>query len=410
MKCPYCLEEISNTETVCPVCGEKIPKPKKNTAIIIISVVTVCVLLLAVISATVFYQINNQPVTARFIEDESTEGTFFNNDDGLCSSGTVHYLVDKNGKRINNVKYGACPEFGEYSNNGCNFSEGLASVVVKKDGKDKCGYINAKGEFVIEPQFDNASPFSKGAATVQKGSTYGILFKNGKFLPIDCDNMTNFSNGYALITKNGKSALINSKGKITIPYKYNVEFSYYYEKGDYVLECQGNWQEDDYGKYCAYVRKKDGKRITGYRYTAASNGGMGSREFSEGLAAAKTNGKIIVIDEKGKEVIRTSYLDDWSGGDYFSEGLLKVTKDHNLFGFIDKKGNIVIPLEYNDARPFKNGYAIVKKDNQLGYIDKKNVFKRIPTSEIPKNEDYYSLDYFRYYIKNGHLVKIDDDN
>ena len=42
------------------------------------------------------------------------------------------------------------------------------------------------------------------------------------------------------------------------------------------------------------------------------------------------------------------------------------------FGFMDKTGKIVIPLEYDGAFPFSEGLAAVNKDGKLGFIDKTN--------------------------------------
>ena len=42
------------------------------------------------------------------------------------------------------------------------------------------------------------------------------------------------------------------------------------------------------------------------------------------------------------------------------------------WGYIDKKGKIVIPIQYDDAWPFSdNGLARVKVNGKWGYIDKK---------------------------------------
>ncbi len=40
-------------------------------------------------------------------------------------------------------------------------------------------------------------------------------------------------------------------------------------------------------------------------------------------------------------------------------------------GYIDKKGNEVVPFIYDDAENFKDGIALVKKNGKYGYIDKK---------------------------------------
>lgn len=51
------------------------------------------------------------------------------------------------------------------------FSEGYAAVKFEENGK--WGYINKKGELVIEPQYDIASMFEAGTATVHIGGNAG---------------------------------------------------------------------------------------------------------------------------------------------------------------------------------------------------------------------------------------------
>ena len=77
---------------------------------------------------------------------------------------------------------------------GCEiFSEGLACVAV--DGK--IGYMDRTGKIVIKPQFDVATPFNNGIASValgkyelqegvshfvRIGDKWGYIDKNGKYL------------------------------------------------------------------------------------------------------------------------------------------------------------------------------------------------------------------------------------
>ena len=54
------------------------------------------------------------------------------------------------------------------------------------------------------------------------------------------------------------------------------------------------------------------------------------------------------------------YEYDLSIEEPFSEGLLCL-KNHDKYGFVDKKGNIVVPLEYDYANSFDEGLAAVVK-------------------------------------------------
>jgi hypothetical protein len=91
------------------------------------------------------------------------------------------------------------------------------------------------------------------------------------------------------------------------------------------------------------------------------------RGFSEGFAATKMNGKWGFINKKGEQIIPFEY-------EYvseFSEGLVLVMKN-GLCGFVDSTGKTIIPFEYENGGGFYNGLAAVKKNGKYGFIDNKN--------------------------------------
>ena len=56
-----------------------------------------------------------------------------------------------------------------------NFNEGFSAV--KKDGK--WGYINTKGEQIIECKFDDTNYFNEGFAAVKKDGKWGYVNTKG---------------------------------------------------------------------------------------------------------------------------------------------------------------------------------------------------------------------------------------
>ena len=88
---------------------------------------------------------------------------------------------------------------------------------------------------------------------------------------------------------------------------------------------------------------------------------------SDGLAPVGLNGKYGFIDKSGNEVIPLKY--DNAGS--FSEGRARV-KLNGKYGFIDKSGNEVIPCKYDDflSNSFSDGTVPVKLNGKYGFIDK----------------------------------------
>jgi hypothetical protein len=56
------------------------------------------------------------------------------------------------------------------------FSDSLAAVLVDR----KYGYIDTEGDFIIEPQFNDADPFIKGIARVKDGGKHKYITKAGE--------------------------------------------------------------------------------------------------------------------------------------------------------------------------------------------------------------------------------------
>ncbi len=98
-------------------------------------------------------------------------------------------------------------------------------------------------------------------------------------------------------------------------------------------------------------------------------------QFDEGLAPFGLNGKFGYLDRKGSVVIPPSY----AGYLKFSEGVAGVEKigdakvalaNDNKWGYINTGGSYAIKPQFDYAAPFSNGVAGVKVGDKYGFIDK----------------------------------------
>lgn len=89
------------------------------------------------------------------------------------------------------------------------------------------------------------------------------------------------------------------------------------------------------------------------------------KDFQDGLAIIKENGKYGLINKKMKIIVSCIYNDIY----YFGDGLFSVCKNKK-YGYVDKTGKEVIPCIYDDAYDFQEGLARVQKDGEIYYIDK----------------------------------------
>ena len=121
-------------------------------------------------------------------------------------------MVEKDGKRgYINTKGEQIVECKFYD--AWYFNEGLARV--EKD--DKWGYVNTKGEQIVECKFDDTWVFKKGFAKVKKDDKWGYINTKGEQI-VECkfDYACQFSEGFAWVKKDGKWSYINTKGCFVI--------------------------------------------------------------------------------------------------------------------------------------------------------------------------------------------------
>lgn len=117
-----------------------------------------------------------------------------------------------------------------------------------------------------------------------------------------------------------------------------------------------------YGKKgMGFIDKETGNVVIEAQYCLGQ-----SRPFFDGLAKICKDNKYGFIDKKGRIIINIEY----ENARDFSEGLAAVEKD-GKWGFIDKTGRTVIDFEYDFVKSFSNGLAAVEKDGKRrSYIDK----------------------------------------
>lgn len=193
------------------------------------------------------------------------------------------------------------------------FSEGL--LAVRKDGR--FGYIDTKGNKVIDYYFDQAYAFNGKYAIIIRNDGYNIIDKSGvtqfeddlEYLYFDIET------GYLWYVKDELLGLMKTNGDIIVEAKYELT------------------NEDDYSS-----------SLESFSF------------FQEGLARVVKNGKFGYIDKTGEVIIDFDYED----AGHFSQGLAYYANSDGKYGYINKKGEIVISPKYDYAEEFNfNKQAIV---------------------------------------------------
>lgn len=232
---------------------------------------------------------------------------------------------------------------------------------------DRWGYINSNGELKISPIFEMDADgfnnfFVNGLAIVSTdGDKYGFIDEKGNFvIQPQYDEATSFGvYGLAWVKSGSSSHFIDRKGmpKILLSnYKYT---DYFFSDGlTYVCDDRYNY---------GYINTEGKLAIPPVFYEGNS--------FSNGLAWVKRTGdsKFEAIDKAGKTVIPAMFDDVLD----FTEGLASV-KVGSYYGYVNTSGEFQIPLQYDWADSFYDGLACVESNGMYGYIDKKGEWVIMP--------------------------------
>ncbi len=223
---------------------------------------------------------------------------------------------------------------------------------------DKYGFANAKKELIIPCIYDihrDIGPFRGGLGLVVKNQKFGFIDPTGyEAIPCTYILARQFSEGLAPVYDGRKWGFINVVGNLVIPFKYENVFGDFSEGVAAVRY--------DKGDLTGYINHA-GESVTDFEYNGVSC------VFSEGLVCVSTwKGFTGYINNKGETIIPLKFIQ----GENFSNGLAKVSDNTRRYGFIDKKGEVVLPFEYYVAKGFSDERAAFKKDSSggWGFIDK----------------------------------------
>lgn len=209
--------------------------------------------------------------------------------------------------------------------------------------------------------------FSEGLAAVEKNSKAGFVDKSWRLvIPPVYDFVFPFNGGQALAKKDGQWFFINRSGKRVSDFPYGEVID---ANQDYsIVGIRAN------GKYSLF--DKSGKLLKAFPYESAS------KQFDEGLWAMKSVGKwgfVNIADGTALTPFR------YDGFQYFSCGLCPVSEG-DKWGFINTKGTLVIPLQYDKVYLFdpEKRCNLVEKNGERYYID--TTGRRIPNPYVAENK------------------------
>lgn len=297
-----------------------------------------------------------------------------------------------------------------------NFCEGFAAICL--DGK--WGFVDRNGQEIVAPEYMEVKDFDRGLSVVRNWNRkWGIIDSTGKvFMSCVASNEPCFdSNGFAniYITESSwNSVKISIEGfqmiynhsstgesrEIKLPLEFgliikcenDIGITYDGEKYGYIsidgkritenkFDCVGAFQFYE-GKGYARVQYKS---ETGIIDDSGAVCVMDGKErvslpikydwgydFSEGLSRVISKGEVRFINRQYEEVINLKKLYSEVGDFHNSLAKVKKHEDDEEFickvGFIDKKGNVAIPVVYDDVYDFENIVSPFRINSEVDYI------------------------------------------
>ena len=271
--------------------------------------------------------------------------------------------------------------------------------LVKYQLNGKIGFKNQSGKVVLPAKYDLVESFKDGIASVKIGNKYGIISRLGKeVIPVKYDRIASFNEGIATVQIGDKYGAINRLGKEIIPVRY-----------EHIGKCSEGLIsynfEDESGKYENGYFNKTGE--VEFSYNPVEGTFMTCGDFSEGIAIIEVTAVITEyawksiyygINEQGDKVV--DFDEDINTLKPFSEGYAAAQFYNNgspKWGYVNKRGELVIDMKWDDAESFKDGKAKVAINEEVPstYYDE----------EYDEVEEGYIHENVYYYInKNGYVL------
>lgn len=246
-------------------------------------------------------------------------------------------------------------------------------------GDSQYGYFDQEGKLAIAPQFETAGNFSEGLAPVSQSGKYGFIDLTGRLvIPLTFDAAQPFSEGLAAVRVGTQWGFIDRTGAWVIPPQPYAVLPFSDGLARIEVPDDSLWR-----RHYGFI-DRTGQQVIAPTLTEANS-------FSEGLAA------VSLYDEGGLE-FRYGYINKtgtWviqnlsrMGGD-FADGLAPVQRRLDLVnanqtypfgdGYIDQTGQWVIPPQHFRAisgdQPvtlgtFTEGFASISVAQKIGFINR----------------------------------------
>ncbi len=208
------------------------------------------------------------------------------------------------------------------------------------------GFMNTAGIEMIPPMYEQVSKFSDGLAVVAKNGKYGVIDKyNHVRVPFKFDAISDFIFGRAIVEQDGLQGMMH-------------------RNGSFVLECKFG----DMGTLSnGLIFASDGEKFGYYDVTGFLRIPMkfdDAYDFANGVAKVAVDGLVAFIDIYGGYVVPPAFEEVRT----FSDSLYVYELD-GMYGFTNRLGKAVTDPIYDDVGELREGFAIASMDGEVVYLN-----------------------------------------
>ncbi|MEM9051896.1 MAG: WG repeat-containing protein [Bacteroidota bacterium] len=265
------------------------------------------------------------------------------------------------------------------------FQDGIAMAGIAEGTT----YIDKSGKEILAERLDDGFGFSNGFAIVEKEGLYGIINRLGQYVvQPSYDDIGESSEGLFYVEKNGLYGYVNELGQEVIPLKYTDALDFHmgvavvtndsdqkaivHIEGDEVTAFEYDWIES-FSSFDLPVRFRKDEQFGlidrgGIEVTDTSYQALG--EFSDGLVLAAADDSYGFLNSRGDTVVPFKYTFSKQAlaESKFADGHAKVFQGSKV-GIVDSTGQKIFPAIFEDVGLYEGVRVPVKKRGKWGYAD-----------------------------------------
>jgi len=200
--------------------------------------------------------------------------------------------------------------------------------------------------------YNDVTSTTNGAIQVQIDGLWGLASATGSpIVPCEYNKISTYSNGGAIVEKDNVISVVDQN---------NNRIALLHENATTFGNFAGN-------RTCLQV--KDGWVISSGSFTTGTQTFEDFGMYSDGYAPVKRNGKWGLINANGNEWLVEPQFDVIAQdelGRAYSQGAFFAGKEGRLYLYVEGEQ---VAGPYEDAQPFEDGWAAVKKGEKWGFID-----------------------------------------